>query len=297
MTDNISQLVINSIEVTYPEFTIMKFLGNYWNNGAKKYEETIERNIYERIQIAYDLDDKKPKLLTQAFIAHFSYDPSNRKEFNDYYASLDDSYYIYYFKNSTYINAKYYEFEFKKKWYGVPGLSATDTLETLTQKLNNPASGTLFKFNVQSAIDEKAAADLCDENEVEPEIDYNYPSGDPYNELAQATITYWYAHLIQPFKPMPAMLPALASQPLGGIYIPIYYGSRTRLAKGLRRALNSGKSFDKVPATQPPAVTIATALAAVYALHLLEFKLIYLGGIPVPLVPFIPMVGFVPIVF
>ena len=93
------------------------------------------------------------------------------------------------------------------------------------------------------------------------------------------------------------MLPALVSQPLGGIYIPIYYGSRTRLAKGLRRALNSGKSFDKVPATQPPAVTIATALAAVYALHLLEFKLIYLGGIPVPLVPFVPMVGFVPLAF
>ena len=85
--------------------------------------------------------------------------------------------------------------------------------------------------------------------------------------------------------------------PLGGIYVPVYYGSMSRLSKGIRRALNSGKTFDKVPAPQPPSLTVATSLAAVYALHLLEFKLIYLGGIPVPLVPFIPMVGFVPVVF
>ena len=93
------------------------------------------------------------------------------------------------------------------------------------------------------------------------------------------------------------MTPALSIPPLGGIYIPIYYGSANRLAKGIRRSLNSGKAFDKVPLTEPPAVAVATALAATYALHLLEFKLIYLGGIPVPPVPFVPMIGFVPIVF
>jgi hypothetical protein len=48
--------------------------------------------------------------------------------------------------------------------------------------------------------------------------------------------------------------------------------------------------------TQPPAFATSTAVAGAYALHLLEFKLLYLGGIPTPVGP-VPMVGFVPVVF
>ena len=323
LVDNVVSLVVNAVANAYPEYTEQIFTGNYIN-GEKIYEEVEVIDIndrilrgaqvpietpwpydpdenpecplsYNKIQVAYDVDDTRPKILTSDVIAFFSYDATTVKVYD--YVGDRDEWYTYYKKDGTYVDNKYNEIEYKKRWLGVPSVSSSDTLETLEQKIKLPAAGTLFKFNVQYALDVKAAADECDANEVEPDIDYDYPSGDPYEELAAATITYWYSHLIQPFKPMPAMAPALVSQPLGGIYIPIYYGSRTRLAKGLRRALNSGKSFDKLPATQPPAVTIATALAAVYALHLLEFKLIYLGGIPVPLVPFIPMIGFVPLVF
>lgn len=323
LINNIVSLFISAVATAYPKYTEQRFTGNYVN-GKKKFEPFEVININDRIlrgaqvpiitpwpfdpdenpecplsnnkiQVAYDVDSSKPKILTSDVIAFLSYDETARNVYN--YTGEREEWYTYYKKDATYVDNKYNETEYKRRWLGVPSVNGNDTIETLKQKMKLPAAGTLFKFNVQSAIDAKAIADECDANEIKPDIGYDYPSGDPYEELAAATITYWYSHLIQPFKPMPAMLPALASQPLGGIYIPIYYGSQTRLAKGLRRALNSGKSFDKVPATQPPAVTIATALASVYSLHLLEFKLLYLGGIPVPLVPFIPMVGFVPLVF
>lgn len=323
LINNIVSLFISAVATAYPKYTEQRSTGNYVD-GKKKFEPFEVVNINDRIlrgaqvpiitpwpfdpdenpecplsnnkiQVAYDVDSSKPKILTSDVIAFLSYDETTRNVYN--YTGEGEEWYTYYKKDATYVDNKYNETEYKRRWLGVPSVNGNDTVETLKQKMKLPAAGTLFKFNVQSAIDAKAVADECDANEIKPDIGYDYPSGDPYEELAAATITYWYSHLIQPFKPMPAMLPALASQPLGGIYIPIYYGSQTRLAKGLRRALNSGKSFDKVPATQPPAVTIATALASVYSLHLLEFKLLYLGGIPVPAVPFVPMVGFVPLVF
>ncbi|NCV19742.1 MAG: hypothetical protein EBW42_13500, partial [Rhodobacterales bacterium] len=121
-------------------------------------------------------------------------------------------------------------------------------------------------------------------------------NGDPYMMMARVTIAYWYACIVQPFKKSPSAPPALIVPPLGGIYIPIYYGSANRLANHLRRAWNTGKSFSKLPAKQPPAIAVSTAVAGAYAIHLLEFKLLYLGGIPTPAGP-VPMVGFVPVVF
>ena len=337
LVNNVSQLVIDSISISFPIYTeqqlngyraVYDVFGNITGYEDVYIDVDVE-NIYKRIQngiksemivpwpytdpdkqecplsklkiqVSYTVDNTRPKLLTNEVIALFTY-TDRKNNVNPYNWNSDSNNYlkhIYYDKKSAWIKTNYEDIEYKRKWNGIPSsVSGNSTLEQLASKLPSANAGTLFKFNIQCAIDAKAVADECDANEIKPDIGYDYPSGDPYEELAAATITYWYSHLIQPFKPMPAMLPALVSQPLGGIYIPIYYGSRTRLAKGLRRALNSGKSFDKVPATQPPAVTIATALAAVYALHLLEFKLIYLGGIPVPLVPFVPMVGFVPLAF
>ena len=51
-----------------------------------------------------------------------------------------------------------------------------------------------------------------------------------------------------------------------------------------------------IPAPMPPALAVSTAVAAAYMLHLLEFKLLYLGGIPTPAGP-VPMIGIVPVVF
>jgi hypothetical protein len=114
--------------------------------------------------------------------------------------------------------------------------------------------------------------------------------------MAGITIAYWYACLVKPFAPSPSALPALIPPPLTGIYIPIYYGGKKRLANNLRKAWNTGKTFSVLPVPQPPALAVSVAVAAAYALHLLEFKLLYLGGIPTPVGP-VPMVGIVPVVF
>jgi hypothetical protein len=162
--------------------------------------------------------------------------------------------------------------------------------------INPTSGGTIFKFQRQQVIDAKAAAEECDAAEEDSNIDYTWPGGDPYEEMAEITIAYWYACLVKPFTPSPSALPALIPPPLTGIYIPIYYGGKKRLAKNLRRAWNTGKTFSVIPAPMPPALAVSTAVAAAYMLHLLEFKLLYLGGIPTPAGP-VPMVGIVPVVF
>ena len=251
-----------------------------------------------KIQVSYTVDNTRPKLLTNEVIALFTY-TDRKKNYNPYNWNSDSNNYlkhIYYDKEHDWIKTNYEDVEYKQKWNGHPPISGNETLSALKQKMNHLSAGTIYKSIVQLAVDAKAAADVCDENEIEPEIDYIYPSGDPYEKIAAATIAYWYGHIVQPFATSTSMPPALIPPPLGGIYVPVYYGGMKRLAKGIRRALNSGKTYDKIPATQPPAITIATALAAVYAKHLLEFKLIYLGGIPIP-GGSIPMVGFVPLSF
>ena len=338
MVNNVSQLVMDSILISYPVYTDRKLTGydnvynslGHYTGRTPVYGDVVVENIYKRIQAgiksemitpwpytdpekqecplskykiqtSYSVDDQRPKLLTNEVIALFSY-TDRRSVFigGNIWTSESNGYlkHIYYDKRSDWVENNYKEIEYKVKWLGTPsGLSGNNSLGVLNVKRNSVNAGTLYKFIIQLAIDAKKAADKCDANEVCPEIDFDYACGDPYEELAQATITYWYSHLTQPFKATPPMPSAVSTAPLSGIYIPIYYGSKIRLAKGLRRALNSSKSFNKLPATEPPAAIIATALAAVYALHLLEFKLIYLGGVPVPTVPFVPMVGFVPVVF
>ena len=336
LVNNVSQLVIDSISISFPIYTEQQLNGNravYDVDGnftgyEDVYIDVDVENIYKRIQngiksemivpwpytdpdkqecplsklkiqVSYTVDNTRPKLLTNEVIALFTY-TDRKKNYNPYNWNSDSNNYlkhIYYDKKSAWIKTNYEDIEYKRKWNGIPSsVSGNSTLEQLASKLPSANAGTQFKNVVQNAVDAKKAADICDENETDPVIDYIYPSGDPYEKIAEATIAYWYAHLVQPFAPSTSMPPALIPPPLGGIYVPVYYGGMKRLAKGIRRALNSGKTYDKIPATQPPAITIATALAAVYAKHLLEFKLIYLGGIPTPGPP-IPMVGFVPLIF
>ena len=313
--DSVSNIILEAIYAAYPPYTVVTNAGSttvitdiesrfnrYGDVSDLKLNVPWPYNPTERpecplsvkkIQIARDVETEptRPKLLTKSVITLFSYDDtaiSSEYAFYNVYRPLST-------KTPTYIKSKYEELELKNKWFKIPNITSSSDLNDLKAKM--PYGGTLYKFTIQSAIDAKEAADECDDAEEGVEIDFDYQGGDPYDELALATITYWYSHIVQPFNKMPATLPALIDLPLTGIYVPIYYGSVRRLGKDLRRSLNTGKSFDKLPATQPPAAAIATALAASYAKHLLEFKLIYLGGIPVPLVPFVPMVGFVPLVF
>jgi len=118
-------------------------------------------------------------------------------------------------------------------------------------------------------------------------------ANDPYYIMASGVLAYWASTLQQPFSPAPPVPPCIITAPLGGFYIPLYYGSRKRLADYLRRAFNTGKT---IPERRISSTAVATALAFSFATNMLEFKLIYNGGIPTTVGP-VPMIGFVPIVF
>ena len=119
---------------------------------------------------------------------------------------------------------------------------------------------------------------------------------DPYEIMASAIIKYWQSAAAQPFTSTPPIPPCNIPAPLGGIFAPIYYGSKIMLANDLRRAWNSGKIFDVQPANPVASKLVAAAVAAACAKHLLLLKFLYLGGISTPGGP-VPMVGFMPVAF
>ncbi len=135
--------------------------------------------------------------------------------------------------------------------------------------------------------------ELADKEKKNSESDNQ---NDPYYIMATGVLAYWASTLQQPFTPTPPVPPCLLTLPLGGFFIPIYYGSRKRLADYLKRAFNSGKKFKTIPERQIGARVVASALAFSFAANMLEFKLIYNGGVPTSGPP-APMIGFVPIVF
>lgn len=120
--------------------------------------------------------------------------------------------------------------------------------------------------------------------------------GDGYDTMAETIINYWKSCTVQPLKKSPPIPPCNTTAPLGGIYAPIYYGDKCKLAGNLRKAWNNGKKFRVAGLHRPPANKVATAVAAACSLHLLELKFIYLGGITTPGGP-VPMIGFMPTVF
>ena len=278
----------------------------------------------------------KPKILTMNVVATFTYYPgaidniglNNTTPYvSNNVKALFGKDRIKYPKSNNWVKNKYRDAEWKNKWRNCPpkgkldaAARASDDLKFMGKSKPGYAflalgwngdnwsggeAGTQYKFEYHKVLCAIRAAENCEE----PMADVGHPwdpsgstpggktySGDPYMMMARVTIAYWYACIVKPFKPTPSAPPALIPAPLTGIYIPIYYGSANRLANNLRRAWNTGKSF-ATPGTQAPASNAtATAVAGAYALHLLEFKLLYLGGIPTPAGP-VPMVGFVPIVF
>lgn len=209
-----------------------------------------------------DAPDKIPEYLTPSFITKFTYVPSIDVDF------------------------------------GVPGIvSLFDNLLDGKMSLKikaygDTSSGEKKKYLdslqrwVNSQADEAKKGD--DPNPAEPT--------DPYEIMAKAVIDYWKSALIQPLTAIPPVPPCSLTAPLGGTYLPVYYGNQKSLAKFLRRSWNSGKLL-KVPGLEKPASKIvATALAVSFAKHLLELKFIYQGGMPSPGGP-VPMIGFVPVVF
>jgi len=274
-----------------------------------------------KIQVAYDFeeDSQRPKILTRNVVATFTYYKGKKQGGigGGYVIDNEEGLFvksgpsnIRFEKSNSWAKQKYEKDEYEKKWIKVPkskliaASKKADAKKAFLQ-INPKPEGTLFKFEYHKTKCAVKAAEKCEEEMAE--VDHPWEasgstpggktfSGDPYMMMARVTIAYWYACLVKPFQPVTPAPPALIPPPLTGIYIPIYYGSANRLANNLRRAWNTGKTFNKVPVVQPPAFAVSTAVAGAYALHLLEFKLLYLGGIPTPVGP-VPMVGFVPVVF
>lgn len=310
--DGISLMFLTAIEKAYPVYSLgsqnIQDLEKRIKNGIiNPIERPWPYNSAEKpecplnewkIQVSFnrehnlpDFPSKRPVVLTDDVVSVFSYDETAKKTFTNVTTKF-----TWWEKDTQYIKTRYEETEYKEYWIKIP--SAINNAKSPEDIINiDPLTGgTIFKFQRQQVIEAKEAAEESDAKESDVDIDYQWPGGDPYEEMAAITIAYWYACLVKPFAPSPSALPALIPPPLTGIYVPIYYGGKKRLANNLRKAWNSGKTFASLPIPAPPALVVSTAVAAAYALHLLEFKLLYLGGIPTPVGP-VPMVGIVPVVF
>ena len=293
-----------------------------WPFGNDRPEKELNP---KRIQVSYNRESpsERPKILTDAVVAFFSWRPDVRvylpstftagsidaSSFTETLADGTQRILSRWQKTPAYVISTYGVTEYKNNWVRTPNpqLRAFNSSSTFAD-FKALSGGTLFEFVKWQGEQAENNAAACEEAPADLPFDYSCYSGlsmglfntedgtDPWKQLALATIAYWYSTLVQPFKVSPSALPALIPVPLGGLYIPIYYGSVDRLANNLRRAMHMGQTFSQIPATQPPAIAVASALAATYALHLLEFKLLYLGGIPTPIGP-VPMPGFVPVVF
>ena len=154
--------------------------------------------------------------------------------------------------------------------------------------------GEVTRFNnlkkewIQSLIDdsekEALAADNAEQNLEE----------DPYVVMAACVLNYWKSTIAQPFNPAPPI--PLCNIPSPGTYIPIYYGSKKKLADDLRRAWNTGKNFKQPPTLRAATSAVSSAVAVSFAKHLVELKFIYTGQLYVGTAS-IPMIGFVPTTF
>jgi hypothetical protein len=252
------------------------------------YEIESTAGIYEKAKLGLPSDmkynpgkkDFRIKVIQQPFDEDNDSDdydesPVVSGEFICYFSG-QDSMYISSKWNATQLDSKYLKGELKNKWSKIESVSTADDV---VNKKNRAAP---YMFTRQKTVDALA--------EIE-----NGDSGDtPYDILAEATIDYWKSTAVQPLSSLPPAPPCLSNLPLGGTYIPVYYGNKKKLAEGLRKALNAGKdSNNKIEAGQK----VSKALSLAYARHLMQLKFIYQGGIPVPLVPFVPMIGFVPNVY
>ena len=232
------------------------------------YHASIKKDfVVEFAQVPFDPDNTNEDyevspVLTQEFIAYFSFTGRDKaSEWKD-----------------AQVTSEYIEGELENKWTKIVEPESVDDV------VDNKNRAAPYMYTRQQTVDALEGIEPDEEGE------------DPYEMLAEETILYWKTagDSKQPLKATPPAPPCLSSSPLNGKYITVYTGSKKKLAEGLRKALNAGKESDNI---QEAANMVATALSVAYAKHLMELKFIYLGGIPVPLVPYVPMIGFVPNVF
>jgi hypothetical protein len=230
-----------------------------YNTGIKDFRLIVVQEVFDEDN---DSDEYKVSpIITKEFITYFT-GRSGLKDSSDWSASL--------------VKTKYTEDEVENKW---GKMETPDNAQDVVDKKNRAAP---YMFTRQRTVDALAEIENGDAGE------------DPYELLAQATIDYWKSTEKQPLTATPPAPPCLSTSPLDGKYIQVYMGNKKKLAEGIRKALNAGKDSKN---KREAGLKISKALSLAYTRHLMSLKFIYLGGIPVPLVPYIPMIGFVPNVF
>jgi hypothetical protein len=266
--DKVRWRTLNKLAISYDVssfYAIYEAAGNglptemKYNSGKKDFRIRVIQEPFDKDNESDDY--KESPVITKEFIVYFT-DRNNLEISSDWSESKAES--------------KYSTSELKNKWCKIETVSTADDV---VNKKNRAAP---YMFTRQRTVD--ALAELEDDSGKD----------DPYMNLAVATIDYWKTTSVQPLASNPPALPCLSNLPLGGTYIPVYYGNKNKLAEDIRKALNSGKESNN---KQEAALKTAKALSLAYARHLMSLKFIYQGGIPVPLVPYVPMLGFVPNVF
>jgi hypothetical protein len=305
---------------------------SFYNKNVKKYfvKELIPSTVSRKLNIS-DITGKLPAInitrelfqdqhlsnpnkipdyLTSSFIRHFTYskryDAGYLKQWLKYYGSwsdsvidnisksFDDSYsyaddIVNIFSRDGFKNTSFF-----RKNANIFNTNSGFQLSIIKQRLNfskeieyNGEENRFRELKIRW-INELADAARKNEDPDKPE--------DPYNVMAKGVLDYWKSCAQQPLTNEPGAPPCLFAPPQGGVYVPIYYGSQTMLGNNIKRAFNTGKRFSRAPEKQIAAKLVASALAYSFAMHLLELKFIYRGGIPGPNGP-IPMIGFIPLVY
>jgi hypothetical protein len=320
-SDYIQWLYVIGLDPTYPDWTkavvdkaveIIKSIGTSNNKKLEDFKNLTNVNISKELFQEEHINDPEriPDYMVRDFITKFTYD----KNYNSrYFKRLSQNNYTVnaiidnVFKVSNILtNANLDKlFGGNISSFGIPQLNYLSKSSSsygpyrqiLERSLSDISSEKAVAYGEEARrfveLKRRYIQELADSEKKSLEGD---DANDPYNIMASGVLAYWASTLQQPFSAAPPIPPCIITAPLGGFYIPIYYGSRKRLANYLRRAFNTGKLFKTIPERRISATAVATALAFSFAANMLEFKLIYNGGIPTTNGP-VPMVGFVPIVF
>jgi len=315
-SDYIQWIYILRFDPNYPDWTteisdkaleIIKSIGTSGNKRIEDFKNLPNVNISRELFQEEHINDptRIPDYMTRAFITKFTYDKdydselfkrlSNSPEVD---AKFSLSNILTNDKLDKLFNGSISSFGVDQLNYLVKGTSLYAQYQSSTENyLKGIAESKDSSYTTESQrfveLKRTYVQELADAENRSPES--NDPN-DPYQIMASGVLAYWASTLQQPFSAAPPVPPCVITAPLGGFYIPLYYGSRKRLADYLRRALNTGKLFKTAPEKRISSTAVASALAFSFAANMLEFKLIYNGGITTPGGP-VPMIGFVPVVF
>jgi len=254
---------------------------------------------------------KIPDYMAARFIVKFTYDPIKDKNFFSKMLASLSGYSASYFQNdvnnSFDVNSilygqnytKFLNGDFQSYSFGYSDTFSNGYLDSLNRRdqvqkvLNDSINNKISSYNQEYIrylnLKRRYTQELADASKKPQDPD---DQNDPYYIMANGIIGYWISCLQNPLSSLPPVPPCIIAPPGNGTYIGIYYGSRKNLAGNLRRAFNTGKKF-KGPGSGR---AVASALAFSFAIHLLELKFIYNGGIPTSGPPS-PMIGFVPFIF